>query len=858
MALKRRTFLILSLLFFASGAAVLGLELVWARQLQRLMGSSAWAVSGVLCGFLGGMGAGAFVAERVLRRGGSPLRLYASAEFLAAGTALLFSFVLPRLGDIFLWPGGDFLLVLAVAVAVAPAGATLPFAVASFSGEDRAAFRLRSLYGWNAIGAALGAVIGGLILLPRLGEERLAVACISVLLLVAIVATVLAGRQDAGGATDSVTRVVEQVGPGVWSYVFLSGFVVFYWEVLWTRLLTLTVGGTVYAFAVVAGSVILGIGCGSLWVGLIPWRRHGGWWLPALVAAVLIVAYFFVDGLSALYLAGIRRFSAEPLFWGCLTAGAIAFVPNFLLGGLLPWLAARTPKSLGGLYALNAAGCVLGAWLAGPIGAAWWSLESGYALGVGGLCGLISVGIVVGRFTPRREARGGPSPAESRVILSAVGVALVVAVGLSLTLPRWDVRRLLSGVYQWSAADLVASDQRERMAAREVLEVVAGREVIVSVEAERAVNTLYVRGNGKVEGSLPLDRAAPSLADMPTQVLLGELPVALLPPTTRPRLLLIGLGSGVSLGACLHAGATRFGPGAVDVIEIEQAFLHALQSESARRYLHGILPAELLAAQAPTKEDRWRFHFGDARRLLRLELGGRRWHAIVSQPSEPWIPAAAPLFTEEFFTTAAARLESGGIFVQWLQMYKIDEGHLRLLVRTFRRVFPEVYLFRPPGTGELLLLGSAQRPPLERLLTAPDGPFFNVSGFEVPVDRLASILLGPRGVDRWVGLEITLPVHRDASNDLVQALTASLYGEPERARRNLDRFRDLGGGDPCIGYLPENLRSNSDFRLLLAERNFIFGDFPEAFATLEGLDGAPVEALRRRISEAMEATQSSE
>ena len=126
MALSSRQFSILTLLFWISGAAVLGLEIIWARQLQRLMGSSSWAVAGVLCAFLAGMGGGALVADRILRRGQKPLRLYAAAEFALAACALLLSFLLPRFGGLLRLPAGDLLLIAAVAIAVAPAGATLP------------------------------------------------------------------------------------------------------------------------------------------------------------------------------------------------------------------------------------------------------------------------------------------------------------------------------------------------------------------------------------------------------------------------------------------------------------------------------------------------------------------------------------------------------------------------------------------------------------------------------------------------------------------------------------------------------------------------------------------------------------
>jgi hypothetical protein len=434
----------------------------------------------------------------------------------------------------------------------------------------------------------------------------------------------------------------------------------------------------------------------------------------------------------------------------------------------------------------------------------------------------------------------------------AVFGALAAAAALGAFLPGplaapWDPRRLTSGVYQWSREDLESLPLEETFRAREILALVPGREVLVTVEIDREANTVYVRGNGKVEGSVPADRSRPSRADMPTQVLLGAFPAALYRRVPGAEALLIGLGSGVTLGALADAEA-GFRPGAIDAIEVEEAYADAIRSEAARPYLEPYLPEGLLRPAGEDGEAAGvRLHFGDARRLLLADLRGRRWDAIASQPSEPWIPAAAPLFTLEFLEAAAERLKPGGAFFQWLQLYKLDLESARLFARTFRRAFPRVFLLRPPATGEVILIGSRDPLPIARLLDGAAGRWDAAAGLEEPADRLAVFLAGPDGIDGWVGLAPGLPVNTDSRSELQYRATLSLYADRGLARENLAALRRIAAGDPVSRYLPDVLRRDAGFLRLLAARNVRVGDLGEALSLLAGDASEEARKLREEI-----------
>ncbi|HXQ69283.1 MAG TPA: fused MFS/spermidine synthase, partial [Pyrinomonadaceae bacterium] len=106
----------------------------------------------------------------------------------------------------------------------------------------------------------------------------------------------------------------------------------------------------------------------------------------------------------------------------------------------------------------------------------------------------------------------------------------------------------------------------------------------------------------------------------------------------------------------------------------------------------------------------------DARTYLRVTRN--RFDIIVSEPSHPWVPGVANLFTQEFFELGRSRLSEQGIFVQWVQIYQLSTESLRSVLATYHKVFPHVLMFRVGGSSngkDLLLVGSNQPLSIDRL-----------------------------------------------------------------------------------------------------------------------------------------------
>jgi spermidine synthase len=185
--------------------------------------------------------------------------------------------------------------------------------------------------------------------------------------------------------------------------------------------------------------------------------------------------------------------------------------------------------------------------------------------------------------------------------------------------------------------------------------------------------------------------ASDSVYDMPTQVMLGQLPVLIAPQ--RRNALVIGFATGVTVGAMLQSPVES-----VTCVELERATV-----EGSQFFNH--------INNRPLDDPRAKLIIDDARTYLRVtpEL----YDIIVSEPSHPWVPGVANLFTQEFFELGRRRLSEQGIFVQWVQIYQLSTESLRSVLATYSRVFPHVLVFRVGGVNkgkDLLLVGS--NPPL--------------------------------------------------------------------------------------------------------------------------------------------------
>jgi spermidine synthase len=190
---------------------------------------------------------------------------------------------------------------------------------------------------------------------------------------------------------------------------------------------------------------------------------------------------------------------------------------------------------------------------------------------------------------------------------------------------------------------------------------------------------------------------------MSTQILLAHLP-ALLKPEAKEALL-VGLGSGVSLGSLLKYPVNH-----VDVLEISPAVVEA------SHYFHEF-------NYRPLSDPRVNTIVGDGRHhLVRTK---KVYDVIISQPSNPWITGVSNLFTTEYYRLMSQRLAKEGVVCQWIPSYHMTEEMLAVILKSFHGVFPYVTLWTSSVPGDLFAIGSnspitVQFPHLLQRLDQPD------------------------------------------------------------------------------------------------------------------------------------------
>lgn len=833
------SFLIFSCFFF-SGATSLVYEVVWMRLLIHVFGGTTLAVSTLLTTFLGGLALGCYLFGRYadrLAKPGYALLLYALLEFGIGlyGILTLFLFDQSFLGPIWKalysvfasYPYLSYLLrfLFVAAILLVPTvlmGATLP-ALSKFMAITRrwVVFDVSKLYTINTGGAVVGTLGAGLYLLPTFGLSQTIVFTAILNGLIALIGlslfffrhpvAVIPPKKtflSAGGSVDSApfssasVQIPEaergengESNPEAFSpqtikivlFCFaLSGFSALLLEVAWTRMLSLILGSSVYAFTIMLGTFLLGLALGSYQMThLTTYIKR-----PILVLAVVQVlvglsvfaTLFLFAELPWWYVLLAQKYQKEWnkfLFAQIGLATLVMFLPTFFSGMVFPLVTKiyaqrvhTVGKRVGEIYSINSLGSICGSFLTGfvfiPLLSIHWTILLGIIISLSLGRKLLTLDLV-----NIRPDRSKPLLYKGLINVS-YGIILVT---ILIFQPGWNRDLMASGVFVYYVQKFYPDKQKflEQVTGkgqRELLFYKEGLSTVVSVEKAPSANAIYLKNNGKGEGGVPID---PTVihggGDMVTQVLLSELPLLL--HNGRPEnLLVIGFGTGTTAGSALRSPEVQ----KVTIAELESAVLEAAPYFRPEN-------GEPLS-KANLQSGRVQPVVADGRNYLLTT--DEQFDIIISQPAEPWI--SGNLFTQEFWQLGRDHLKPQGLFCQWIQLYSIDIENLGILLKTFSTVFPETFIFRPGSAGELLLIGS--REPLkldiakiERRLAnhAEQKKDLDRIGLPSAVDIVGQLLLVPEDVKRFTQY---YPVNTD-DNMLIE------YGTPKTIDRFLFPIRDL-------------------------------------------------------------------
>ncbi|MBI5016356.1 MAG: fused MFS/spermidine synthase [Deltaproteobacteria bacterium] len=700
-------------LFFLSGASALVYEVAWVRSLSLVFGGSHLAVTTVLAVFMGGLALGSRLLGRRADEVERPLRLFGLLELGTGVFALVFLGLmkvypevygaLARLGEdsrVYLSVVRVLFAVAAMIVPTTLMGGTLPVLSRFVSVRSRTLGRqLSFLYGFNTLGAVAGVLAAGFFLLETLGVTATIAAAAGTSLLVGLVASTLPEERVAPRGAGPSVPVSRAAAPpeGPPAAVFsarwvlwgigVSGFCALGYEVLWTRMLSLVVGTSVYSFNVILVAFLSGIALGSQAHGLVHrrWKAATAFLSSADGFAAVQVAI----GLTALAVTILMQdlpsqaTELQRLLVGAhagefgarqgasfLVAFAYLFVPAFFMGVAFPlagtvYAASRNAvgSAVGEILTFNTVGAILGASVSGFVLLYAFGIERSLQM-------LVVLNLATG-LSAAASRWGRKMPLWA---IGAGAAALLLGLAVDSGWGRfWDLKYFAIFRNNQRAAFDTPEKVRDALQNTDVLYYFEGANETISVIRPKGAMQAFVV-NGRPEAT-----TAPM--DVQCQRTLGHLPM-LLHPNPR-KVFVLGTGTGMTLGA------TSIHPEVESLVlaEIEPGVIGAARTFAA--YNHDVLDNPKL-----------RIVFNDGRNYLATTR--ETFDVVTADPIHPWSGGAAYLYTTEYFRSVAEHLRPGGVACQWLPIYALSVEDVKTVVRTFAANFDHVMIWLTHYDAELV------------------------------------------------------------------------------------------------------------------------------------------------------------
>jgi spermidine synthase len=687
---SRRYLPALLLLFVGSGCAALIYEIVWFQLLELVIGSSAISLGILLGTFMGGMCIGSLVLPRVISPRRHPLRIYAAIELAIGVNAVLVLIGMPLVGGMYTaWAGsgalGIILRAIATGICLLPPtllmGATLPAISRWVKATPEGVSWLGFFYGGNIAGGVIGCLLAGFYLLRVYDTVTTTFVAVALNLIVAGLALVMSRSAEYVPVAEVPVNI--PAASGTWTIyvaIALSGLTALGAEVIWTRILSLLFGGTVYTFSQILAVFLVGLGIGST-VGAVIARSSTspriafGWCQMLLCAAMAWAAYMLTESLP--YWPINPSIATTPWFTFQLDIVRCLWVvlPGAILwGASFPLALASVASSdqdaarlAGGVYAANTVGAIVGSLGVSFILIPW--IGSQHAQQV-----LIAVAAVSGLLLLEPAYSGaGAVRRRSTLVASVVLAIAMVCAGLLLRSVH-ALPGILVAYGRYAATRIGQADI-----------IYVGEGLNASVAVSRLSNgVLNYHNAGKVQAS-----SEPQ--DMRLQRMLGHL-TTLLPPNPKS-VLVIGCGAGVT------AGAVSIDPRVErqTIAEIEPLVPKVVSTYFSEHNFDVV------------RNPKVHVQIDDARHFVLTT--SEKFDAVTSDPLDPWVKGAAMLYTEEFFNLVKQHLNPGGVVTLFVQLYESNTEAVKSEIATFLEAFPNGVVFGNTQEGrgyDLVLVGQVE------------------------------------------------------------------------------------------------------------------------------------------------------
>lgn len=734
--MPRHNYIIL-ILFVFSGFSALVFKSVWTQYLSIVLGHAAYAQTLVICIFMAGMASGSLYVSRRIHLWKNLITKYAYVELILGVFAFSFHFVFtnslklsydiflpflsPSMAQNYLW----FFAILLIFPQTFLLGVTFPLLSSCLlrTTKDKTGKGISLLYFTNSIGAAVGVIFCSFLFLPKYGSIGSLIIAGSINVAIAIIALkFISTKQETKPIYKNSANLENNTTLKLILFAtFISSAASFAYEVLYLRMLSLSLGSTIHSFEIMLCAFILGIALGAYWISkriaLItdPLKYAAKMQiLMGLSAMVSLVAFeysFYWVGELVTHLK--KNNGGYILFnYGSAAISILIMLPTaFFAGTTLPLFTKKLMQSnigessIGKVYSWNTAGAILGV-----IFTVHYLLPTlGLKLSMLVAC---SVDILVGFYILRFKAKSDYDVRYSYASL----LILVLSFSVFNHLATFNKKKLTSGVYRHGSSSSIKGES--------IVFYKDGKTSTVSVIENALSGTMYIGTNGKTDASIEYLSEHRITADEQTMVMLGGLPIAYVPNAKSGAV--IGFGSGLSTHTLLSSNIEK-----VSTIEIEPQIINGAKLFGDR---------VKNAFEAPRSE----IIIDDARAFF--AKSNRKFDVIISEPSNPWISGIGNLFTIEFYGYIKDFLSQEGVFVQWVQLYEINDQLIASIIDAMTPQFKSINAYLA-NQNDLILIASNNvelpQPDYNILFSDKMKREFNKAGFsnskEISIRKVANI-----------------------------------------------------------------------------------------------------------------------
>ncbi len=691
----------------------------------ELFGNSTYAISTVIAAFMAGLALGSWYGGKFNKRRSNPLLYYLLLEFGIGFSALLISYLMLNIDQVYSLTYSFFNRSLTSLVVIrfifgfilillptAMMGATLPtiskYIIRNFSklGADYSI-----LYSVNTLGGLTGIVLSAFFMIEYFGLFNTLYFAIALNFIVGATVYLFYFRSENTGrlVENTVERegnsepVSDTVNIELGKYklniiaiiAFITGFTSFAFEILWTRSLVFFIGTSTYSYSLILILFLFGIAAGSVLIKKFADRIKNFWKVIIITQSVIIIS-----SVSAIYLFSyifhIDFFKPGHSTWisylsiNLLKVSLVIFIPSFFMGITFPLLnkvyvnkIENVSNKIGNLYAVNTIGSIFGSLITGFILIPLLGINRSIVFISFILFALVSYLVI--RFLSSRKFRF------LKPVFPIIGTLCFVAL-FRMELPPYisydekDVEDILFYEEGVSATTKVYTDPDGFM--------------------KMTVNGVLMGGD--------FEKA------MRKQKMLAYLPLLLKPEVEN--IYVVGLGTGITLKEFINlAGTAR-----IDCAEICPSVING---------------SKLFIDEMDEFIDspNIRIIMEDGKNYLKLT---DRKYDIISSDTMLKRGSAGNgiMYSKEYYDLCNQHLTDGGIFLQWVPLYLGEEIH-KMIIRTALRSFNYTSLWY---VGDEAMVQVSSNKPLsinyEKFISKFHDPEYSASLAEIDFVNPESIL----------------------------------------------------------------------------------------------------------------------